>query len=77
MSEYTQKDADRFRKFGDEAEGVAFDWCLVNINGAGFTLLREPHHSDEQIKRAENKIRGNRDVIWLKVANIKEEKENG
>lgn len=63
MPKYTKADADKARAFGDVAEGVAYDWWLVNADGAGFCLLREPHHTDEDILRALAKVRRDRDVV--------------
>jgi len=46
MRAYTTPERDRCASFGDVTKnGVIFDWELVNINGAAFTLIREPHHT--------------------------------
>lgn len=68
---YTQAEVDRFRKYGDVTpNAVAFDWWLVNINGAGFALVREPHHTDADIDAAKAYLRRERDVVNLKVARL-------
>ena len=68
MDTYTQDQIARFRKFGDVTKnGVVFDWWLVNSNGAGFCLIREPHHTDEDIERAKHHIRNDRDVVTMRV----------
>jgi hypothetical protein len=43
--------------------GVAFEWWLANCDGAGFLILREPHHTDEDIDRAKSLIKADRDVV--------------
>lgn len=49
--------------------GVAFDWWLASAAGAGFLLLREPHHTDEQIEAAKSYLKRERDVVGaIKVA---------
>jgi hypothetical protein len=52
------------KRHGDVTKnGVAFDWWLVNVNGACFMLMREDHHSDEDIALAKEHIRRDRDVV--------------
>jgi hypothetical protein len=72
MKTFTKTDLERQRKFGNVIEsaapgGVCFDDWLVNINGAGFALYREPHHTDAQIDAAKRWLRSNRDVVALLV----------
>lgn len=71
---YTRDEVARFRKHGDVTRnGVVFDWCLVSINGAGFTVIREPHHTDEDIEIAKQQIRSDRDVVWMRTATLEQE----
>lgn len=60
---YTPDELNQAYKHHDVVKGVAFLWWLVNINGAGFALLREPHHSDEEIQAAKDELHRNRDVV--------------
>jgi hypothetical protein len=61
---YTQEELALCKKHGDVTSNkVAYDWWLVNINGAGFALLREPHHTDKDIAQAANEIKANHDVV--------------
>lgn len=76
---YTPDELARARKSGDfiltatgmqadpQKEGVAFLEWLEGPRGAGFALLREPHHSDADVSRAKHWLRSNRDVVTLKV----------
>ena len=69
MRTYTTIERDRCANAVDVTKnGVVFDWELVNINGAGFTLIREPHHTDDDIRIAEEHLRRDRDVVRLSVA---------
>ena len=62
---------DRAKRRGNVTpNGVAFDWWLVNADGAGYELLREPHHSDEDIEAAKRYLRGNHDVVTLRVVAV-------
>lgn len=69
---YTREQVERFRKFHDVTKnGVVFDWWLVNCNGAGFCLIREPHHTDEDMFQAIQYIKRDRDVAgMIKVAKL-------
>ena len=52
------------RRIGDVTpNGVAFDWWLVSAEGAGFALLREAQHSDDDIERARRHLLADRDVV--------------
>ena len=78
MTTYTRKEVERFRKSGNVTEnGVVFDWWLVNCDGAGFCLIREPHHTDDDIKKAREHIKNDRDVVGsIRVATISTEVAN-
>jgi hypothetical protein len=68
MSTYDQALLAKCRKQGDVTRnGVVFDWYLASINGAGFHLLREPHHTDADIEEAKRQLRADRDVVVLRV----------
>ncbi|ABO59833.1 hypothetical protein Bcep1808_6946 (plasmid) [Burkholderia vietnamiensis G4] len=61
---YTKDDVERIRRFGDVTDGgVVFDYCLVSANGARFTLIREPQHSDGDIEEAARHLRFHRDAV--------------
>ena len=51
------------KEWGDVAEGVSFDWWTEGREGAGFCLFREPHHTDEDIKKAKEYLMRMRDVV--------------
>src|SRR5262245_32048877 len=71
MKYYSRADVEKERKHGNvTSNGVVFDWWHVNINGAGFALIREPFHTDEDMQKAERLIRGDRDVITLSHAKV-------
>jgi hypothetical protein len=57
-----------------ESGGVVFEWWIVNMNGAGFKLIQEPHHSDEDIENAKKYLRRERDVVGaIRVENVSAE----
>ncbi len=61
---YSQTELAKFKRFGDVTpNGVVFDWWLASRNGAGFCLLREPHHTDDDIEKAKRHIETDRDVV--------------
>lgn len=73
MTTYTRQQMERFRKFHDVTpNGVVFDWWLVSSAGAGFALIREPHHTDQDIEDAKNYLRGARDVVTLRIARLED-----
>lgn len=77
MRTYTKDQRDRFAKFGDVTKnGVVFDWELANINGAAFTLIREPHHTDADMQLAEHHLRSNHDVVSLSIAYLEDATED-
>ena len=49
---------------------VCFEWGLVGAGGAWFTLLREPHHTDEEVRNARRELRRNRDVLSTTVETL-------
>jgi len=71
---YAPAQVERHRKFGDVTKnGVVFDYDLT-YSGAMFGLIREAHHTDEDIERAAAELRRDRDVVGLiNICLIKEE----
>lgn len=71
MDTYTQDELNVFRKHRQVTpNGIAFDWWLVNCNGAGFALVREAHHTDADIEAAKSYLRREHDVVGLRVARV-------
>lgn len=61
---YSLRSLQRIREAGDVTKnGVAYDWSLAGSAGAVFTLIRERHHSDEDIAAAVSELRMDRDVV--------------
>jgi len=59
------------RRWGDVTDnGVCFDWGLAGPDGAWFTLLREPHHSKDDVEIAKKQLHRDRDVVSLSVEGI-------
>lgn len=77
MTTYTITERDRCAAAGDVTKnGVVFDYELVSINGAHFTLIREPHHTDDDIRIAEEHVRRDHDVVQLSVARLESSDED-
>src|SRR5690349_18215661 len=77
MTNYTITERDRCAAAGDVTKnGVVFDYELVSINGAHFTLIREPHHTDDDIRIAEKHLRRDRDVVQLSVKRLESSDED-
>jgi hypothetical protein len=71
MPTYTRTERDSCANAGDVTRnGIVFDYQLVSINGAHFTLIREAHHTDDDIRIAEEHLRRDRDVVGLSVASL-------
>lgn len=51
--------------------GLTFEWGLQSIDGGWFRLLREPHHTDEDVTRGKHHLRNNRDVVSLGVEKLR------
>lgn len=58
---------------GDVTEwGVSFLWSFAGSEGARFTLIREPFHTDEDIEKSKQQLKRDRDVVGaISVARIK------
>lgn len=72
MLTYTPEELAAARKRGDlivsaSTNGVAYRWWLAGADGAGFALLREPNHSDDDIAHATRWLMNSRDVVELRV----------
>lgn len=69
----TQNDVAKAREFNDVTETpgkVAFQWWLANEDGAGYLLMRESHHTDEDIKQAKRFLYRTQDVVQIRVASV-------
>lgn len=76
MTTFTINERDRCAAAGYVTKnGVVFDYELVSINGAHFILIREPHHTDDDIRIAEEHVRGEHDVVRLSVAHLESSNE--
>lgn len=49
---------------------VCYEWGLQNINGAWYNLLREPHHTNDDIEQAKSWLRNNQDVVSMRVERL-------
>jgi len=49
---------------------VCFETGLETIDGSYYRLLREPHHTDDDIKRAKSWLRQTQDVVSLTVEKL-------
>jgi hypothetical protein len=69
--EHLIKRVERCKKFGDvTSNGVVFDWGLAGPGGAWFTLFKEKHHTEEDIKQAKHYLHAKRDVVDLYVKKV-------
>lgn len=69
MAIYTQEDLAAAKKWTEVTRnGVYYSWELAGPGGASFILLRESHHTDEDMQLAERQLRNDRDVVRLSVA---------
>jgi hypothetical protein len=60
---------DKCRAAGDVTpNGIVFDWGLAGPGGAWFYLIREPQHTDADIKAAKAHLRATRDVVGITIA---------
>ncbi len=50
-----------------EANKILFYRMGLSIRGGYFELLKESHHTDEDVKNAEKWLRKNHDVVSIKV----------
>jgi len=49
---------------------VCYEWGLQNVNGAWYNLLREYHHTNDDIERAKSWLRNNQDVVSMRVERL-------
>lgn len=66
---------ERYRNFGDVAEGVVFKESLAGRYGMSFMLMPDSNHTKEDIQRAGSYLRANRDVVSLHFVRIDARKE--
>ena len=69
MSKNSFKDRiEKAKKWGNvTGNGIAYEWELAGSEGASFLLLREPHHTDEDIKQAKRYLCAHRDVVSISI----------
>lgn len=72
MNQYSSEQVEKFRRQHDVTpNGVVFDWWLASCEGAGFCLIRESHHTDQDIETAKKYLRADRDVVGaIRVAMV-------
>jgi len=51
----------------EQANKILFYRMGLSIRGGYFELLKESHHTDEDVKNAERWLRKNHDVVSIKV----------
>lgn len=72
----TQENKERLLKaicdknFTETKVPVYFEWGLLNMDGAWYNLLREPHHTNDDIERAKSWLRNTQDVVSMKVERL-------
>lgn len=72
----TQENKERLLKaicdknFTETSVPVYFEWGLQNINGAWYNLLREQHHTNDDVERAKTWLRNTQDVVSLRVERL-------
>jgi hypothetical protein len=52
------------------SNGVVYRWWLEGRDGAGFKLFRESHHTDCDLKQAQDELRRQSDVVVLDIVTI-------
>lgn len=69
---YTKEDLIKCKSHHDiTPNGIAFEWWLASSEGAGFCLLRESHHTREDIAIAKHYLKNDRDVVGrIKVEKV-------
>lgn len=63
---------ERCRAWGHIAEGVVYHEELAGPNGMSFLLLPDSHHTLDDLRRAENTLRRDRDVVRMQYLPSKE-----
>jgi hypothetical protein len=62
------------RAFQDvTGNGVLFDWNLAGHRGARFTLFRETHHTEEDLRAAKAWLRRHRDVVEIEICDVEKQ----
>ena len=56
----------------DQIGDVWYAEELANADGMYFTLVREPHHTDEDITKVKNYLYRERDVVKIRIASVRE-----
>lgn len=62
--------AKHFQDVTRTAVPIAYEYTLVNADGAAFTLLREPQHSDADIRKAKSYLYNQQDVVSLRTETL-------
>lgn len=73
MINHSQARLDKARYYDDVTRGltpVCYEWGLQNVDGSWYRLLREPHHTDQDIARAKSYLRNSQDVVSLTVERL-------
>lgn len=57
--------------------GVVFDWDLASPRGAQFTLFRESHHTDDDLRSADAWLRRERQAAEIQICDIAADATSG
>lgn len=52
--------------------GITFSSYLASADGAWFEIYALPHHSNDDVRKLKAELRGNRDVVGMRVIRVKE-----
>jgi hypothetical protein len=62
--------AKEFDYITQTAVPVAYEYQIVSADGAAFTLLREAHHTDSDIRKAKSFLYNSDDVVRLNTETL-------
>ena len=66
------REREQGRRHHEIADGVVYKESLVSSSGMSFVLMPDPHHTDEDLKKAASYLYSNRDVVDLCFVRIEQ-----
>jgi hypothetical protein len=73
MEKMTLKEFNPNGATGDADSDMLYHWWVTGPQGARFQLLKEKHHTEEDVKKAQRWLRVNLDVVSIAVVTLIEE----